>query len=448
MECWNRLLKSAVAEPAKAEQAKAAKKTETSLADVKGLSSSVKDFVPLLQMSGVLGAMQTDDKTGVMTVALNLPFPGGSSATTTTGVKRDNALQIKAMIDTTAELFEPVKKKLPEANRDALVKELLDAKEDAENVSLNATYNVSSRRLGRNFYQHADALDALFRQALALVAPSRAAVSEAAAALGDAVPEGLSLNNTPWSAYPASDQASIAVILGDLVEARKQFDKDLDAAIKKSGLDVYGQLVNNQPQLQVSVTQTARDDLFGPNLLTGRVSFEMGLGNSLNAALGPHNGTCAEKAADCYTHYSTFLADASRRAAIKAGSRLSFFVEFVQNEAYHFFSEKHALDLVIAEGTGWTAGLDYGRLIAVEEDGTAGGRVDGSFKWEAPADTSVDRRFVASVTLTKKIGEVSVPFGIVYANKPKFLTGVDHGLSAHLGLKFNLFNINPSSGRR
>ena len=186
MECWNRLLKTAVVEPVKAEQAKAAKKTETSLADVKGLSSSVKDFVPLLQMSGVLGAVQTDDKTGVVTVALNAPFFGGSSATTATGVKRDNALQVKAMIDTTAKLFEPVKKQLPDSNRDALVEELLAGKEDAENLSVQATYNFSSRRLGRNFYQHADALNALFRAALATVAPSRAAVSEAAAELGDA----------------------------------------------------------------------------------------------------------------------------------------------------------------------------------------------------------------------------------------------------------------------
>ena len=34
---------------------------------------------------------------------------------------------------------------------------------------------------------------------------------------------------------------------------------------------------------------------------------------------------------------------------------------------------------------------------------------------------------------------VSIPFGIVYANKAKYLTGVDQGLGANVALKFNLF---------
>ena len=47
---------------------------------------------------------------------------------------------------------------------------------------------------------------------------------------------------------------------------------------------------------------------------------------------------------------------------------------------------------------------------------------------------------MASLTITKKLGEISVPLGIVYANNPKFLTDIDHGLSAHVGLKFNVFS--------
>jgi hypothetical protein len=63
--------------------------------------------------------------------------------------------------------------------------------------------------------------------------------------------------------------------------------------------DLYGQLVTNQPQLQISASRAFRDDLFGPDLLSGRVSFEVGVGTSLNSALGPYNGTCAANAVAC-----------------------------------------------------------------------------------------------------------------------------------------------------
>jgi hypothetical protein len=225
------------------------------------------------------------------------------------------------------------------------------------------------------------------------------------------------------------------------VDAEQKLDTALSAAIKQAGLDVYGQLVTNQPQLQIAVSRSVRDDLFGPDLLTGRVSYEMGLGNTLNSALGLHNGTCSANPTSCFKTYATFAGDATNRAAIKAGSRLSVYAEFVANEAYRFARADPVLNLTIPDGTGWTAGLDYGRLLAVDAGGTAGGRVDGSIRWESPSDDTADRRFVAILTITKKLGDVSIPFGIVYANKEKFLTqsGVDKGLGANVGLKFNLF---------
>lgn len=438
--CLNRLRahidegRMAATEAAKADQQQAAKKTETGLEQVNGLSSSVKDLLPLLQLGGVLGGVQTDDETGLVTVALNTPFLGS------TGVdKKDNALQLKAVIDTTAKLFEPLKKKLPEQNRDALAKQLVTGKDDAENVAVHASYNVSTRRLGRNFNQHKDTLDALFRQAVAAVTGPRDTFAERAAKLTEGVT--VSPATTRWDSLSASAQATLEARLVAMVEAEERLVEAFAAAIKAAGLDLYGQLVLNQPQLQVTASRSFRDDLFGPDLLSGRISFEMGLGNTLNAALGEFNGRCAgNAAADCLAAYAAFLRSPERRAAIKGGSRLAFYLEFVRNEDYHFTVAAPALDLTIAKGTGWSAGLDYGRLIAVDDDGAASGRVDAAFKWEAPADKTIDRRFVASVTITKKLGEMSVPFGIVYANKPKFLTGVDHGLSANVGLKFNLFS--------
>jgi hypothetical protein len=97
------------------------------------------------------------------------------------------------------------------------------------------------------------------------------------------------------------------------------------------------------------------------------------------------------------------------------------------------------LDVALEHGTSISAGLDYGRLLGVGDAGDAAGRVDASICYERPPGDAGEPRFVTSLTITKKLGDISIPFGIVYANKPRFLTDVDHGLTANVGLKFNLF---------
>jgi hypothetical protein len=47
------------------------------------------------------------------------------------------------------------------------------------------------------------------------------------------------------------------------------------------------------------------------------------------------------------------------------------------------------------------------------------------------------RAIPSNLPMTNLFG--AVPFGLVYASNPKYLTGFDHGLSANVGLKFNLF---------
>lgn len=432
--CWERLLRPN-ADADKRTQQEAPKKTETGLTDVAGLSSSVKDFLPLLQLTGVLGAAQKNDQTGAVTVALNTPFLGSTRSDADT----DNALQLKAVIETNAELFAPLKVKIPEKDRATIEKQILGAKEDAENVTVHASYNFSSRKLGRNFARHADTLNALFDAAMAGQVRAREQALGFEIAKFAALLKKTNISTTLWKDMIPEDRAVTIARLGDIVRREAALDAEYAARRKEMGLDLYGQLVLNQPQLQISASRSFRDDVFGPDLLGGRISFEMGLGNSLNTALGRFNGTCAAEPEACLTHYATFLRTPQARAAIKDGSRLSFWVEFVKNDAYHFTHTDPGLDLAIAEGTGWNGGVDYGRLIAVQDDGTAGGRVDGSLRWESPADTTIESRFVASLTITKKLGTLSVPFGIVYANKPKYLTGVDHGLGANVGLKFNLF---------
>lgn len=412
------------------------KKTETGLADINGLSSSVKDFLPLLQLTGVLGAVTTDDAAGTVSVALNTPFLGASGKLT-----EDPSFQLKGVIETKGKLFDELRKRLPADKRDSVEKALLRSKTDAENATLHASYNFTSRRLGRNFARHMTLYNDLFEEAVA--GPTIALVKVEAKAIKDlidALPSTVSLDDTRWVEIPEENRAKAQIIILQTVDAHLALQRAFAAAVRSSGLDLFGQLINNQPQLTVTVTRSFRDDLYGPDLSTGRITFEMGLGNNLNGFFDRFDPRqCRDKRAQCLAEYSGFVAEGDTRANIKAGSRLSLYAEFIQHAAYAYANPGVGLDVAFDEGTTFNAGFDYGRLFGVNDAGVADGRLDASLSFEHSTEAPDDTRFVTSVTITKKLGEISIPFGIVYANKPRYLTGVDKGLSANVGLKFNLF---------
>jgi hypothetical protein len=435
--CLQRLideLKGLPSTGAEKTQADVKKKTETGLQDINGLSSSVKDFLPLLQLTGVLGAVQTDDTTGAVSVALNTPFLGKD------GLTDDPSLQLKAVIETKPKLFDPLRDQLPADKRDDMEKALLGEKTDAEDVALHVSYNFTGRRLGRNFTQHMRLYNLLFEKAAA--PPTRAldaieatAIRKLTAALGS-----LSMDETLWGEIPGDKQGAAQLAMLEVAQAHVALEAAFAKAIKAAGLDLFGQLINNQPQFSISVSRSFRDDLFGPDLLSGRATYEIGLANNLNGFFDRFDARrCARDTDACLDEYSSYVNDPETRANIKAASRLSLFAEFTRHADYHYTNAGAGLDLAVPEGTTFAAGLDYGRLLGVSDTGVADGRIDAAVRYERRSDAPDETRFVTSITITKKVGDISIPFGIVYANKPKFLTGVDQGLTANIGLKFNLF---------
>lgn len=436
--CWDRLedaMTNTAVDAAAKQQSDVKKVTETGLSGVSGLSSSVKDFLPLLDVAGLLGPAQKDEKSGAITVALNtkLLLPDGATD--------DPQLQIKAVIETAPKMFSDLKKLVPEQNRDAVEKQLLSARKDTNNFLVSLSYNFTGLRVGRAFGRYDKRLNLLFGEAvrtgIATARNRRAALTrEIIAIIGNDV----SLDETPWVKIPEGVRARVEPVLYDAVRSDIALNAALGSVIKASGLHLFGQLVNNQPQVSVTATRTVRDDLFGPEVTTGRISIELGLGNNLNAAFKKHDEQqCEDDPAACLAELAAFAKDPETQANIKNGSRFAFFAEVVYNAAYSFSHPAANLALDIPSGTGVTAGLDYGRLFGVDDAGAAEARVDASIRFEHPSYSEAEDRFVASLTVTKKVAGFSIPLGIVYANKPKFLGEVDYGLSATVGLKFNLF---------
>lgn len=436
--CVDRLANKTAADSVKAaaaaEVASVKKKTETGLDQVAGLSSSVKDFLPLLQLSGVLGPMQKDDQTGAISVALNTPGLIGLS-------KKDmrKELQLKAVIESSPKLFDGIKKALPVKDADAVEKGLLKGAEKKDNFALYASYTIAAKGLGRDFRQYQATYDALFSEVVSSVAANDLALVRAEMALSNAA-VGVDLATTPWDKVAPAMQTT----LDPLIRARAAIDIEAEAAmaraIRESGILLFGQLVNNQPQIVITGSHAERDNLFGPSLTTGSFSLEWNFGNALNDALDVDEITCKGTRAACvFEHYTAFVA--ANQDVIKTGDRVSIQLDVVHNPGWQFVSPDPTLVLdlkPIAESNTLSVRVNYGRLIGVEDDGKASGRLDVAVQYERPEDLA-NERWVTSATLTKKIGEMSIPFGLVYASNPKGLTGVDHGVTAHLGLKFNLF---------
>ena len=116
--CYNRVLAEsqaavqneqapAVKVDATARYADTATKTNTgSLNSIAGLSSGVKDFLPLLNFTGLLGDISEDQQSGIVAVDLNLNVSD-----------TDNNTKVRALIDTNPKLFDPIRSALPQEGR-------------------------------------------------------------------------------------------------------------------------------------------------------------------------------------------------------------------------------------------------------------------------------------------------------------------------------------------
>ena len=405
------------------------RKTETGLGDIKnGLNSSVKDFLPLMALLGVIGDATKDEGSGVIGIDLNIPLLNGS------GLTDERVFKVRALVDTAPEPYERLLAALPEQVKERRTQELL-AHTNKLHATLEFAYNVTNAFFGRAAGKHADLLAAVFGQVVQ-------SVEQALAAANDQVRELIELLGdrsirTPIGDLPPPLRAQIEALIAEIVEAGARFDAALAQAVTAARVSAVGELINNQPQLHFGVARTYKDPIYGPETLSGRLTFETGLGNSVNAfrrSLGDNVNVCRTPTAECAAAFQAFVREAG--ASIKRGTRVGLFAGFTRFRVYGLQLPDDGVDLREAGALGWTAGAVVGGLLGVDDTGNASTRIDGSLEVGGLGD---ERRLVGALTVTKKLGELSLPFGIVYANKPEFLTGTDYGLSAHVGVKFNLF---------
>lgn len=250
--------------------------------------------------------------------------------------------------------------------------------------------------------------------------------------------------------------------------------KDHQKAINDAGLNVFSQLVSNQPQLHFGAKWRTREDVLGGDEGTLNLTYEWSLLN-LNRVLGKecrrNMRTLTNAGKTCLERYRDQVRE--NKDNLTAGTRFSAKFEYVDTKgatvdlaalgieqpdtpmdtdsmmgAAMGGGDPAPLMVEIKSETKLVGTVGYSRLFG-QGEGSALARLDFQASLENVDSDDPMRekdRLVASLTVTRKWGNVSVPFGIVWANHGEYLTDVDEKLSTHIGIKFNLDSLRAANG--
>lgn len=435
-DCWTKIYKGTdvVAVAASAAKSDLEKKTTGVDSFASDLSSTIKNFLPLFD--GLVESQTLSDDGTALTLNLNLPFLSFGNG---------RNFQTQAIFRKPV-LFEGLKTAFPESVRAARTEALDKKLDNTDDASLVLSYNMATARTGRSFEQYRNLHSALFQAIVEKVPDGSGIILLALGQLAQDNPDIFPPNSGDMK-FESIKDPGLRELAKSLVErsasAASEHRTALEERANAQGLDLFADLVNNQPQFYVSVAQRSRRDLVGPDELSGKLTYEKGFLNinKLRRQLGESclaSASSGAAAPDCLTTYSKWIKE--NRQRIKAGERISLAVEYEKEEAYSFQAPTDHVDVQLPTSHKLMATFSYGRylMFTTENQNT---RLDISAKYEDfSKDASRRDRGTGSITITRKISEsMSLPIGLVYANHGQFLGEVDKKLSVHFGLKFNLF---------
>lgn len=400
------------------------------------LATNKKNLIPLLAFSGLLGN-STDAETRTLAFDLNFLLPR-------IGQKGARNAQLQAVAATEPEISPLVRNALPAADRDDLVGELEDRLDDLSDYSIVFTYNHASRFYGRGFAQYSKRFAALSGAAIPPVArPDLLPLLMTLVQSSDNVPADTipDLIDKPFQEMPAGFGERALRATEERAREFASFETVATRAINDAGLARFHQLLDNQPQFNVTANKRFRDSLVGPEELSLKVTYEwtsMNFNRSMSRDCHRNldRDQPAGDIAGCLKQYTDFVTE--NQDAIARGNRFSFTGEYVDIDedtidpgldgvAPVFLDSATRLTLI----AGWSRDFFFGGepvamdLVAEYRDFSD--------------DPLRQDRGVASLTFTRQLNGVAVPFGIVYATRGEYLPEVDSRLSAHIGLRYNLF---------
>jgi hypothetical protein len=419
--CWIKLIDASLSKPG--EQELLSEETGVDTA-AQNLATNKKNFLPLLGVAALVGDSPEEAADGTVALDLNplLPFR-----------PKVFSYQLQGIFNTQPAVFEALKAKLPEESRDDKVKILQKDLADLSDYGINASFNLEAANWGRRFRQYRE----VFNQ-LAQKLPGHPQGADALVRLGNFLSQNPQLASdfdatfTLGSLSP-EHRAQLDAQLAELTAQEAQNFKANQAAFAKAGLDRFADLVNNQRQLYFTGRKHFRDLFVGQDEFSLKGTWEWSNVN-LNQALKE----CTAIDAKCLSRYADYVK--THQDAMEGDTRFAVSLEYTDIDDLKVplpFDDVE--DPVFKGSTRLTGGAGLSRVFLPSGPGEPV-RMDFLARYEKITDDDSSRRsrLVASLTLTRKFGEVTVPFGIVYANHGEFLTDIDDQVSAHLGIKLDL----------
>jgi len=448
-QCWNHYLPDAAAS---LEAADTELREVDSGVDV-GDEGSTSSLINTLSRFGFTGVFNDSDGVtgddGRMAFDFSFLLPGGV---------RDRNGKLQAFVAMDAGLFEPLKMLLPEAEQDQRISELEGQIGDVDDYALSFTYNILSESWGRTIEAHRETYARLFNQ---IDIPG----------IGDTTAFLSFLTMLPDEAGSSAEQKTFEELgtLSESLTAEQLMHAFEGAAAAEASIEQdfvaeaqllfenFKYLVNNQPQLLISAEHRVREELVGSDETSLEVSWEQPLGPNVNRFLSydPDGsaGPCKSNPGDCSEAFQSYMGS-KKKGKVDNTDRAVFSLSYTDIADYSIFRPNDGLAIdgepFRVEGgerlkvlAGWGRSFDRGPA----EEALAPSRLDIALSYEDLFDDPERQdRFIASLTYTVKLNDgTSLPFGLVYANKPEFLAmeDVDDEITARLGLKFTLPGDKP-----
>lgn len=411
------------------------------------LGTTTKDFLTLLSTTGLIGtSMEGDDPSGTFTVDLNSLLPeslihlGG---------------KLQTVFQSEPKLYMPLKMLIAEDERAERVEDLEGNLSRTDDATVAFSINVETERLGRSFESsYSDLYADMFNEAIRPIDESSSNQQLITIALDIGRVPGGSCDDTqvvqctfvqiaqdllpPGAAKEAVEKEAVEIRRRwlDVVASEQQLAAAYRQAVVDNRLGSFAALVDNQPQLSFSLERSFKDVLVGPDEWALEVRYELPLAPNLNRL----RKTAGEEISlDDFSDYV-----GSKQDQLEDSDRLLFSVKYMDRESLEV--ELEDIQKRFEGARAWEISAGWGKVLQRAEDAAALTRVDFVASWEDVSDDP-DRqsRGLASLTIARKFGTVTVPIGIVYSNKPEFLQmqDIDEELSAHVGLKFNLEDLDP-----
>lgn len=390
-----------------------------------------KDFLPTL-----LTALQSA-KLDSQKQELDLAWNGHLSA---------GDLQLQGVIRK-PQVFQQLQDELNAAGNTAKLSEIESGLTDLQDVSVGVSFNRESQDFGRRFENQRDLFVPLFSTSVDAVRKAddraRLAFDKLHRLLNDP-----RLHEPNLEKVKISDISNVSESLRQQVEAAileaahadADFENQEARAIQSNGLTAFADLVDNQPQLNATVTQRSRAKHVGPDELSAQASLEYGFVSASGYR---------RKLAYCKKHKTEQVCMGGPLAIFKtyaanaeAGDRLTLTAEYHKTRAYSLNAASDGADISLPQARRWSAALTYGRRVAFDKSGAELGRIDAKASYENFSDDPQHQdRLVADFSYTQKVSaSFSLPIGISYANHSYFLGDVQKRFSAHFGLTAKIFN--------